>query len=466
MSLGVTLRRYRRLRAFLASPLAVALAVLLVMIGLSEPGNVVVAVGIVCPIVFLIFGSHRRDPVYGGLLADIFLAAFVFRAVIGAAIYYFDLHLLFGGDATTYDYIGSELAEVWRGAPPSAYLVPMLNDPNRGIFYWAAGFYYIFGQNLLLLDFVSSAFGAATTILVVRIADRLFDDREVSIISAILVAFFPSMALWSAQLLKEPLLIFCLCLIVYSMQRVLVRLRLRYLVYIVVGLVATFFLRFYMFYIMLLAIAMSPVGPARRFSPIKLLRQLTVVGLVVVAIAYVVGSAELWDRLDQYASLEQIQVARDDQAFGLSATGERVGSGFAIEADISTREGALRQLPIGFLYFMFAPFPWETTGLRHAVTVPEGLLWWLMFPAFLRGLWLVLRHRLPESWIILVFTVGLTLVYALSQGNVGTAYRQRSQVLVFYFIFVALGYVWKKRRRLARALARVVRAAPLVGAQA
>jgi hypothetical protein len=65
-----------------------------------------------------------------------------------------------------------------------------------------------------------------------------------------------------------------------------------------------------------------------------------------------------------------------------------------------------------------------------------------------------------------VFTVGLTLVYALSQGNVGTAYRQRSQVLVFYFIFVALGYVWKKRRRLARALARVVRAAPLVGAQA
>jgi hypothetical protein len=27
------------------------------------------------------------------------------------------------------------------------------------------------------------------------------------------------------------------------------------------------------------------------------------------------------------------------------------------------------------------------------------------------------------------------------QGNVGTAYRQRSQLLVFYFIFVAVGYV-------------------------
>jgi hypothetical protein len=34
----------------------------------------------------------------------------------------------------------------------------------------------------------------------------------------------------------------------------------------------------------------------------------------------------------------------------------------------------------------------------------------------------------------------LTLAYSLFQGNVGTAYRQRSQLLVFYFIFVAVGW--------------------------
>jgi hypothetical protein len=32
------------------------------------------------------------------------------------------------------------------------------------------------------------------------------------------------------------------------------------------------------------------------------------------------------------------------------------------------------------------------------------------------------------------------------QGNVGTAYRQRSQLLVFYFIFVAVGAVLLKER--------------------
>jgi hypothetical protein len=46
----------------------------------------------------------------------------------------------------------------------------------------------------------------------------------------------------------------------------------------------------------------------------------------------------------------------------------------------------------------------------------------------------------------------LTLAYSIFQGNVGTAYRQRSQILVFYFIFVAVGAVLFKERREERAL--------------
>jgi hypothetical protein len=41
----------------------------------------------------------------------------------------------------------------------------------------------------------------------------------------------------------------------------------------------------------------------------------------------------------------------------------------------------------------------------------------------------------------------LTLAYAVFQGNVGTAYRQRSQLLVFYFIFVAVGAVLMLEKR-------------------
>jgi len=51
---------------------------------------------------------------------------------------------------------------------------------------------------------------------------------------------------------------------------------------------------------------------------------------------------------------------------------------------------------------------------------------------------------------ILIFTVMLTLAYSVFQGNVGTAYRQRAQVLVFYFIFVAVGLVLLLEKRAER----------------
>lgn len=44
----------------------------------------------------------------------------------------------------------------------------------------------------------------------------------------------------------------------------------------------------------------------------------------------------------------------------------------------------------------------------------------------------------------------LTLAYSVVQGNVGTAYRQRAQVLVFYFIFVAVGLVLVLEKRAER----------------
>ena len=63
------------------------------------------------------------------------------------------------------------------------------------------------------------------------------------------------------------------------------------------------------------------------------------------------------------------------------------------------------------------------------------------------GLWFSVRYRLRQISPILVFSVMLSLAYSVFQGNVGTAYRQRAQLLVFYFIFVAVGYVlmWEKR---------------------
>jgi Ca2+/Na+ antiporter len=63
------------------------------------------------------------------------------------------------------------------------------------------------------------------------------------------------------------------------------------------------------------------------------------------------------------------------------------------------------------------------------------------------GLWFSVRYRLRMISPILIFTVMLTFAYSAFQGNVGTAYRQRAQLLIFYFIFVAVGFVLIKEKR-------------------
>ena len=52
---------------------------------------------------------------------------------------------------------------------------------------------------------------------------------------------------------------------------------------------------------------------------------------------------------------------------------------------------------------------------------------------------------------IVVFTISLTGAYALMQGNVGTAYRQRTQITMFFFIFMGVGLAERRRQREARA---------------
>jgi hypothetical protein len=74
------------------------------------------------------------------------------------------------------------------------------------------------------------------------------------------------------------------------------------------------------------------------------------------------------------------------------------------------------------------------------------IVWWISFPLLVLGFWFAIKHRLRQISPILLFTTMLTLAYSLFQGNVGTAYRQRSQLLVFYFIFVAVGAVLLKER--------------------
>ena len=101
---------------------------------------------------------------------------------------------------------------------------------------------------------------------------------------------------------------------------------------------------------------------------------------------------------------------------------------------------------------MLPPFPWEVSSLRQLITLPEVLLWWAMMPLLAYGMWWAIRHKLRSALPAMIFTLMLTLAYSIFQGNVGTAYRQRTQIQVFLFIFIAVGWQLYKERTADRKL--------------
>jgi len=145
------------------------------------------------------------------------------------------------------------------------------------------------------------------------------------------------------------------------------------------------------------------------------------------------------ENLEKWGSLESIQRSRTD----MSRRGE---SGFGEELDVSTTEGAIAIIPIGFTYLMLAPFPWQLGSLRQSITIPEMIVWWCSIPLMISGLIYTIRNRLRNAIAILIFTLMLTIAYSIFQGNVGTAYRQRTQIQVFLFIFIAVGWTLKKEK--------------------
>ena len=356
---------------------------------------------------------------------------------------------MFWGDSSTYDAGGYGLALVWQGDAVGA---PSFTEAvgRFGFYYFVGAIYFVFGRNQLLVQFLNGTIGALTVVVMHALAMRLFGPLVARRV-AILMAFFPGMVFWSAGMYKDPAILLCIVVSMYAVVRLREAVSPAMLMLFVGAVLALVTLRFYIAYFVVFATLTSFVF-SRRGS---LLQRLLSYGLLVGALAAVFTFAVRQEALEEqstYMTLERLQVTRTDQAtLGQSAFGR--------EYDVSTPGGAVLALPVGLTYLLFAPFPWAIAGTRQALVLPEMLVWYGLMPAFIGGLVHAIRRQLGDILPILAFAVTLTLAYALMQGNVGTAYRQRSQVTMFFFLFMGVGLVERAKQKALRAGGRVMKPA-------
>ena len=422
----------------LLAALAVALAA---AVALTIPGGA--AAVLLCVACALVAGAMvaKGEGAQRNFLLRVFVAGLLVRVLVGALIHALALQDFFGGDALTYDLFGNGLVEAWRhGQPQPAEIKEWAVGGGWGMLYLVAAIYGVVGRNMLAVQFFNAVLGAATAPIIFLCARHIFQNMRVAKLAALSVAFYPSLVLWSAQGLKDGPIVFLLSVAMLATLRLGEQMSFKYVVTLVLSMFAILSLRFYVFYMLAAAVVGSFLIGMRPVSSRSLARQLVVVVTLGVGFTYLGVLRTAGTQFERYGNFQAVNTSRADLV-------RHANSGFGADVDVSTASGAISIIPLGMAYLLFAPFPWQLASLRQSITLPEMTVWWACFPLLVVGIWFTLSYRLRQALPILLFTMMLTMAYSIFQGNIGTAYRQRSQILVFYFIFVAVGAVLLKERQ-------------------
>src|SRR5205807_3916423 len=214
--------------------------------------------------------------------------------------------------------------------------------------YMVGAIYRVIGRNMLAIQFTNAVFGAATAPAVFSIAQTLFQNRRVARLAGLLVAFFPSLVLWSSQGLKDGPIVFLLVLAILLTLRLGESFSLKNTVILCLVLATLISFRFYLFYMMTAAVLGAFIIGTREFTLSSFIRQLLVVIGIGVALTYMGVLRTAQQQAGYFGDLRVVERSRQDQS--------RAQSGFSQDVDVSTTDRKSTRLNSSHLVISYAVF--------------------------------------------------------------------------------------------------------------
>ena len=315
----------------------------------------------------------------------------------------------------------------------------------------------MFGAKPILAQAISAVAGAATAACVVTIARR-HTRPKIALAAGLLAALFPSQVLWSSLVLKDSAVWMALSglavafgwwtrctdrrgfltglVVISGLMLYLVHLRIHTL------LIATFAL------VIASAMSSKPFRAARTMAAIALLVIVPTFSAAGPAghVLWKVGISGLADQRIAGGEGALTAITRLDDAYYLRADGSRIGDpgghGRRVSSEGATFAADLMYLPTGIRVMLVDPLPTHLDrSPRMSLAFAEHLIWYPTLLLALWGLWRLkgLRSRSSDLVYVLVTSLGLITMWALVEGNFGTAYRHRGEFVWAALIFAAVG---------------------------
>jgi 4-amino-4-deoxy-L-arabinose transferase-like glycosyltransferase len=402
--------------------------------------------------------SRLVEPAERRLARALFLAVFILRVLVTLPTHYLarlgDGNGALFQDDYTNDLVGAWLARIAGGDGISIF--PGHQHLLEGVYpYLIMASYAVFGFAPLVPKLLNCAFGALSAVLVYDIARRAF-NRRVAIVAAIGATIMPSLVVWSAASLKEPLVLFLALLSLRAVQTAIeAPRRSRALTDALVLLVVTVALALDLrstLSLILLGVLTIVLLARVRLRP----WQLAAAGLT---IAVLLGGG-LWIARSRVSDRPVSAVAEDVM---LQIRHRRAQEAAAArsqirpELDVVTATGSALPLaeaasdaapfsvssdvvePLAFA--LLAPAPWQAHTLLELGASAETvcMLYVLLIASFFG--WSAVRGRDKRLFVVclVVFGVGNWLVLAVSEGNLGNLVRHRLMLAPTLLILGAAG---------------------------
>jgi hypothetical protein len=403
---------------------------------------------------------HRESLAWQGRL---FVVAFVVRFLASLVVYEFGLVRVLGDEDSSGWLGGVVQMQQWMQQKVGWLDLP---EALAGVFFQQQqGYRYMLGALFFVTDAparmpaaaLNCFFGALTVVFTYRIADSLF-SQWVAVRVGWAACFFPSLIIWSAQTVKEPVVILLEIVALYACVHLrLEGFSLRYILICGAAIILLLPFRFYAAYLAaaaaLLALLVPQIG--KRATSVY-----AALAIAILVIPLAVSSGILARSEAQFERFDLNYVSSYQRGL---AMGQK--SGVTPNYDLRTPDGLVWGMLVGGAHLLLAPFPWQLGGasLRMLLVLPEQMVWWwLFFVGVLPGFWLAVRRRFGELQSLLIFSGGLGFLYSLLFGNIGLAVRQRAQLLPLLLIFAMVGLEQRAIRKRQRQQEKGARFIPLV----
>jgi len=386
-----------------------------------------------------------------GVTLRIFLSYLFYSTSFLVKSVYLSPGFLFVNDGFCYSQQGWQICQfAERGIKVTAET--FMNDPNMRVWgssgnitfydFFASHVYSITGYSPLSLFFISSIAGSISGLFIYLIAKELF-SKNVARISAGFAFFWPSFIMWSTQNLKEPMVAMFTFIFLWAIFYMSKHLHAVFIFLCLACLWTLFMISFPLFIIIVFAICLSVLflftshflqNKGVAIIVIGILGVLAFIFLKDSAISFIAKKSN-YDISSYNSILDFFQYHRSVRAHGSLQ--------FLKEINISNPVKAIFYAPLGLLYAIFAPFPWQLGSVMQIMAVPETIVFYALFPCTVKGVIFAYKKRFAQSILILSIILAMLSFLALVEGNSGTLFRHRAIVFYLILMFTAAGMTLK-----------------------